>query len=534
MIQLTRATGTIAIAMMALSMASALAVVACDDGDGDGDGDSDVDIDADSDGDGDADSDGDGDADSDGDVDTDADADSDQDGDTDPISAPLRVHPDNPRYFIDGRGKAIRLAGHQIFVDLQDNSFNKPETYGHAAELDWSWYLDFASERHLNVIRNWIIWSAGSGTAAPPDAIAHPMMYERTGPATAADGLPAFDLTRFDDAFFDRLRSRVADAEGRGIYVTIMLFEPYGFGPGEDEGGQTLWHGNVWRGENNVNGIDVNNDGNEWGTEFFYTTDPQVLDLQRSFVDRVVDTVNDLDNVIYEVANEVYSPDWQMGIIEHIREYEATKPSQHLIYMSPGGRNESGGWTAHTKAQLVESGADLFGVSGSMGDYEHDPPVDDSGMPAIWDNDHIWGDDWTHHRRAWMAFTRGYHFIFYDHPFEAPDEESTEFETMRRNIGATNEYAERFADLARMNPHGELSSTGYCLADPGAEYLVYQPTSGELTVELEAGTYDYEWFDCDAAAVSETGSVEVSGGAEPFTPPESITADAALYLRSSP
>jgi hypothetical protein len=37
----------------------------------------------------------------------------------------LRVHPRNPRYFTDGSGKAIYLGGHQIFVDLQDNSFNK-------------------------------------------------------------------------------------------------------------------------------------------------------------------------------------------------------------------------------------------------------------------------------------------------------------------------------------------------------------------------------------------------------------------------
>ncbi len=37
---------------------------------------------------------------------------------------PLRVHPQNPRYFTDG-GKGIWLGGHQIFVDIQDNSFNK-------------------------------------------------------------------------------------------------------------------------------------------------------------------------------------------------------------------------------------------------------------------------------------------------------------------------------------------------------------------------------------------------------------------------
>ena len=37
----------------------------------------------------------------------------------------LSVHPKNPRYFTDGTDKAIYLGGHQIFVDLQDNSFYK-------------------------------------------------------------------------------------------------------------------------------------------------------------------------------------------------------------------------------------------------------------------------------------------------------------------------------------------------------------------------------------------------------------------------
>jgi len=46
-------------------------------------------------------------------------------------AAVLSVHPRNPRYFADGSGGAIYLGGHQIFVDLQDNSFNKEFTRGY-------------------------------------------------------------------------------------------------------------------------------------------------------------------------------------------------------------------------------------------------------------------------------------------------------------------------------------------------------------------------------------------------------------------
>lgn len=49
-------------------------------------------------------------------------------------SQPLRIHPTNPRYFTDGTTnadgslKAIYMGGHEIFVDQQDNAFNKEWT----------------------------------------------------------------------------------------------------------------------------------------------------------------------------------------------------------------------------------------------------------------------------------------------------------------------------------------------------------------------------------------------------------------------
>ena len=39
-----------------------------------------------------------------------------------------------------------------------------------------------------------------------------------------------------------------------------------------------------------------------------------------------------------------------------------------------------------------------------------------------------------------------------------------------------------------MAPRGDLASTGYCLANPGKEYLVYIPEGGEVTVENDEFT----------------------------------------------
>jgi len=83
-----------------------------------------------------------------------------------------------------------------------------------------------------------------------------------------------------------------------------------------------------------------------------------------------------------------------------------------------------------------------------------------------------------------------------------------------------------------MTPQGSLSSTGYCLANPGVEYLVYQPLPKVFTVELPAGTYQFEWFNPATNRVGATGAITVSDGKQPFTAP--FSEDAVLYLHASP
>jgi hypothetical protein len=50
-------------------------------------------------------------------------------------------------------------------------------------------------------------------------------------------------------------------------------------------------------------------------------------------------------------------------------------------------------------------------------------------------------------------------------------------------------------DLAASTPRPELASTGYCLASPGREYLVYLPDGGEVKVDLSRtkGKFLVQW-----------------------------------------
>ena len=46
----------------------------------------------------------------------------------------------------------------------------------------------------------------------------------RTGPGTAFDGRPKWDVTKVNPQFLDRLRERVLQFRANGIYVSVMFF----------------------------------------------------------------------------------------------------------------------------------------------------------------------------------------------------------------------------------------------------------------------------------------------------------------------
>ena len=94
-------------------------------------------------------------------------------------------------------------------------------------------------------------------------------------------------------------------------------------------------------------------------------------------------------------------------------------------------------------------------------------------------------------------------------------------------MGRTRAYADR-TDLAQMAPHGELSSTGHCLANPGKEHLVYAP-KGETTVDLSnaVGVFAVEWMDAVAGTMSEAGPV---GGGAKRAIKAPFAGDGVLYI----
>ena len=71
-----------------------------------------------------------------------------------------------------------------------------------------------------------------------------------------------------------------------------------------------------------------------------------------------------------------------------------------------------------------------------------------------------------------------------------------------------------------MVPHDNLSSSGYCLAQPGVTYLTYLPSGGTVSVDLRAANrpMKVEWFSPSTGEIVVGGSIE-GGAIKEFTSP---------------
>ena len=438
----------------------------------------------------------------------------------DPATGPLRVLKENPRYFTDGSGKAIYLTGAHTWANLQDMGFTDPPP-----AFDYGAHLDFLTKYHHNFIRLWR-WELSRWTEGRDQRVRYcaPHPWKRTGPGKALDGKPQFDLNQLDPDYFDRLRARAVAARERGIYVSVMLFEGWGLS-------FASWDGHPFNVRNNVQGVNGDPDGNGKGTEAQALVVPEVTRIQEAYVRKAIDTVNDLDNVLFEIANESlfdFSKDWQYHMIHYVKDYERGKTKQHPVGMT-------GYWGSDNRV-LSNGPADWIspgttGPTSKESAYEDNPPGADGKKVVVLNTDHIFGvgggRDW-----AWKSFLRGYNPIWMD-PYETPSvwEPVPGFAAeVRRSLGETRRFAERM-DLAAMTPHDDLASSRYCLADPAREYLVYLPEGGRVTVDLSnaAGTFAAEWFHPGTGETKGAGPVR--GGSSAALDPPFREGDAVLYLK---
>jgi hypothetical protein len=443
----------------------------------------------------------------------------------------LRVSTINPRYFTDGSGNAIYLTGSHTWTGLIDRGPTDPPSH-----FDFPRYLNLLENSNHNFVRLWSRHVTRYNSYGMDVLYGTPLPWVRSGPGTALDGKPRFDLEQFDEEYFSRLRSRVTAAREKGIFVSVMLFGGYVE--------ISEWAGNPFNRQNNINAIDGDLNGDGKGDTQLIPLPDGVDAIQKAYVRKVIDTLSDLENVLFEISNEseYRSLAWQSQLINYIKDYQSERidgirRKQHPVGITAFIDQENASMS-RIAADWISPGAVSFDTAGEV--YISDPPPADAGKVSILDSDHLFfslildspaaGRSWV-----WKSFLRGHNPILMENLFEDSTGRAVPatigdagFVAARAAMGQTRRYAEK-VNLVAMTPRDDLSSTRYALADPASEYLVYQPHSRSFNIKLSPGTYSYEWFDADSGNIVANGVVTAHQDESSFTAP--FIGDAVLYLK---
>lgn len=492
---------------------------------------------------------------------------------------PLAVSAINPRYFsiksVDsGEERAVYLTGSHVWNNFHDGQGAGLECSDPPEQFDYDAYLRFLTEHGHNFIRLWRWEHFKSLLVGTHHMCMTPQPWMRSGPGIARDGQPKFDLESLNQAYFERLKDRVTAAGELGIYVAVMLFEGFALHlstvPFNIEG-------HPFYAENNINGVSIVSI-NDYQV---LPLDSRIQAIQETYIRKVVDTLHDLPNVLFEVANESAgggsvdqtfaemigystppewgdSTEWQYWVINYVKQYEQEKGYDHhpigmtmqfpvadqtrvnhplfngpADWISPGYDDE-----------MFTNGRHPMEPGSPPSRWYDDPPAADGRKVIITDTDHYAagrGDAmWV-----WKSFLRGHNPILMDFGLiegvNPPDPSSdgsevspyNAFEPARFAMGDTLRFAQQ-ADLISLTPYTELSSTGYSLAKPGKEYLVLQPdeTGSPFTLDLLRGRYTAEWYNINRRETKVAGEVHVlEDGRTTFTAPFTDAGPLVLHLK---
>lgn len=422
---------------------------------------------------------------------------------------PIALHPDNPHYFLF-RGKPTVL-------------ITSGEHYGAVLNLDFDYtpYLDELRANRFNLTRTFTgvyvedptSFNITNNTLAPaPGKLICP--WARSNTPGYANGGNRFDLTKWDEAYFARLKDFVRQAGKRGIVVELVLFCPYY----EDK----QWVLSPINSRNNVNGI-----GDVPRTEVLTLKHKNLVAVQTAMVEKIVRELNEFDNLYYEICNEPYfggvTLDWQAHIAETIVKTEASLPNKHLI-----AQNISNG---SAKVENPNPAVSIF-------NFHYSNPPDSVAMNyhlnkvIAFDETGFKGtEDKPYRTDGWeFIIAGGAVYSHLDYSFTPSHEKGTFVlpptqpggggPSLRRQLRILKDFIHSF-NFLRMRPDNSVIKGGVpegavarALVDPGNSYAVYVKggSKANLVLDMPAGRYRAEWISPLTGRVEKAENLDHRGG----------------------
>lgn len=432
------------------------------------------------------------------------------------IAQPVSLHPENTHYFIYHKQPTVLITSAEHYGAVLNTDFNF-EKYLQTLHNDGMNYTRIFAGSYVEIpgsfgIQNNSLAPAVGSFLAP---------WKRTEEEGLFHGEKKFDLSEFNPAYFNRLKTFVERARELGVIVEVTLFcSTY-----RDE----IWQRNPFNPGNNVNNIPENLNRKESNTP----KNGKLTMFQKLMVEKIVTELNDFDNVFYEIQNEPWadgpqkamrilrtfdpnpeqgswfkwaemasesSLEWQKEMVTTIVKTEANLPKKHLI-----AQNYTNFKSSVDKVNPNVSIMNFHYVwpEAVWLNYGWNRPVgfDESGFAG--------SDDLTYLQQAWQfMLAGGAIFNNLDYSFYAGKEDGTGENdapgggsaNLRKGLKQLHDFLNSF-DFVKMHPDFTVvaHSPGLewqAISEPGKQYaIVFNGKPGKwVKLDIPKGKYHFECF----------------------------------------
>ncbi len=352
--------------------------------------------------------------------------------------------------------------------------------------------------------------------------------------AFKAIGDRQYDLTQWNDEYWDRLTFFLEETSKRGIIVQLTLWDHF------DIGGGSRWNNHPWNPERNVNMEPGTWKGRK---EFYSTIDRDAEDelaFQNRYIDKLLSVTLKFDNVLYNINNESSESEaWENYWAAYVKESakkagkEAYVTNMQLSAVNAVRHVMSKG-DIFDYVDISQNNQDSKGARGpAHWDYlmflrqkiaSYGPiPMNNVKMYGATDGSTNFsaGTETEAVDRLWRNIFGGCASARFHRP-SVPQKRwgSGLNERVQINLKAMSMVLEKL-DIYKCSPHNDLLSPrvsvpsmmeAYTIAEIGKQYAVYFP-QGRYKIDLDPWVYAdklrLQWLDINSLKWSEPEIVEV-------------------------
>ncbi|MFM1942757.1 MAG: hypothetical protein RI897_1739 [Verrucomicrobiota bacterium] len=460
-------------------------------------------------------------------------------------AAPIRLHPDNPHYFLWRGEPTILVTSGEHYGGVLNSDFDYVRYLGALAADGMNYTRIFTGGAYVEPLG---AFNIPRNTLAP-DGERFLAPWARSSELGYAGGGNKFDLEQWDQEYFARLKGFLREAGRQGIVVEVVLFCPFY--------GEEQWALSPLNRRNNINGTA------ELARTDVYTMDRHagLLGIQERMVRKFVEELRDFDNFFYEICNEPYfggvSLEWQHRIAEVIVDAQKGHAGPKLIAqnIANGSAKVESPHPAvsilnfHYASPPVTVGMN-YGLGRVIGDDEtgfrgtNDVPYRLEGWDFVMAGGGLYNN-------LDYSFVVGHEDGTFVTPPTAPGGGNRVF---RRSMKALGDFIRGF-DFIAMRPAADVvrsigpdGVSARVLAEPGKAYAVYlrrtdapeksperlfEKGAVKLRLVLPAGRYQVDWVETREGRVLERQELNHSSGDLELTAPGFVDDVALGVLRKA-